>query len=128
MGYLSAEEILAAEDLETVEVDVPEWGGTVLVRPFTATERDRYELAIREAARNPDNAQIRAQFAGRVMVDEQGKRLFSDREVGKLGEKSAAPLDRIIDTVRELSGMSKGAADRAAEGFGNAPSDGSSSD
>lgn len=128
MGYLSADDILAAEDLETHEVDVPEWGGTVLVRPFTATERDRYELALREAATNPDNAQIRAHFAGRVMVDGNGKRLFGDKEVGKLGAKNAAPVDRVIDKVREISGMKKGAADKAAEDFGDAPSDGSSSD
>ena len=40
---LTRSEILAARDLGTVAVDVPEWGGTVHLRPLTGSERGRFE-------------------------------------------------------------------------------------
>ena len=43
---LSRDDILKAEDLTTEEVDVPEWGGTVLVRGLTGRERDEFEASV----------------------------------------------------------------------------------
>ena len=40
MTLLSKSAILCANDLQTEDVDVPEWGGTVRVRSFTGRERD----------------------------------------------------------------------------------------
>ena len=36
--YLSREVVLAAQDLKTEDVEVPEWGGTLLVRELTVSE------------------------------------------------------------------------------------------
>ena len=38
---LNREQILAANDVKTRIVDVPEWGGSVIVRGLTSLERDR---------------------------------------------------------------------------------------
>ena len=40
---LTRDLILKADDIQTREVEVPEWGGTVLIRALTGTERDAYE-------------------------------------------------------------------------------------
>ena len=40
---LTQEQIRAASDLKTEEVYVPEWGGSVLMRGMTGTERDAWE-------------------------------------------------------------------------------------
>ena len=40
---LTRDEILESEDLATETVSVPEWGGSVIVRALTGTERDAYE-------------------------------------------------------------------------------------
>lgn len=127
MTYLSKDDILKADDLPARDVDVPEWGGTVRVRGLTGAERDRYDFVLAAVKDDPSKAQFRADLVGRCMVDEDGKRLFSDSEVTKLAAKSGAALDRIFDVVRELSGMGKGATDKAAADFGDAPSDGSHS-
>jgi hypothetical protein len=37
---LSADAILAADDIVTEAVDCPEWGGKVLVKAMTGAERD----------------------------------------------------------------------------------------
>lgn len=125
--FLSKDDILKADDLPVEEVDVPEWGGTVRVRGLTGTERDRFEFQMAAARKDPSKSQVRAEIVGRCMVDEDGKRLFTDHEIVKLGTKSGAALDRVFDVVRDLSGMGDDAVEEAAEDFGTAPGDGSRS-
>ena len=45
MEKLTRDAILAAEDLRTEEVPVPEWGGSVIVRTLRGDDRDAYDLA-----------------------------------------------------------------------------------
>lgn len=127
MGYLTKDAILGADDLPAEDVEVPEWGGTVRVRGLTGTERDRFEFAMAAAKDRPDRVDVRAQVVGRCIVDENGERLFTDKELVKLGSKSGAALDRVFDVVRGLSGMGDQAVEGAAQDFGTAPADGSSS-
>jgi hypothetical protein len=125
MGYLSKADILESDDLPSQDVDVPEWGGTVRVRGFSGAERDRFEFAMAAAKDSPEEVNIRAQVVGRCLIDADGKRLFTDKELVKLGAKSGAALDRVFDVVRELSGMGDKALQKATADFGNAPNDGS---
>ena len=46
MTLLSKTAILCANDLQTEDVDVPEWGGVVRVRSFTGRERDAFEASM----------------------------------------------------------------------------------
>ena len=41
--FLSQQDILQAKDLETVEVEVPEWGGWLLLQEISAGDRDWLE-------------------------------------------------------------------------------------
>jgi hypothetical protein len=45
-GFLTAEMIFAAPDIETEDVFVPQWGGKVRIKGMTAAERDRFEESI----------------------------------------------------------------------------------
>lgn len=125
---LSRDDILGADDLPLKEIEVPEWGGTVWVRGMTGTERDRFEWRISQTQNKPENIQVRSEFVGRCLVDEDGKRLFTDKDAAKLGEKSGAVLDRLFDEVRAMSGMGEDEVEDAAEDFGETPSDDSPSD
>ena len=40
---LSKDAILAAKDTDVHEVDVPEWGGSILLRSMTGAQRNNYE-------------------------------------------------------------------------------------
>lgn len=105
---LSRDQILEAKDLETREVDVPEWGGTVLVRALSGTDRDAYEASlvqIRGKQQVPNLANIRAKLVARAVVDEDGSRLFSDADIKALGQKSAAALSRVFTVAAEMSGL-----------------------
>lgn len=129
MTYLSKDDILKADDLPAEDVEVPEWGGIVRVRGLTGTERDGFEFRVAAAQKNGvmGDIDLRASLVARCLVDEDGKRMFTDKEVARLGAKSGAALDRIFDKVSDLSGMGVEAVKAAAEDFGGAPVDGSPS-
>jgi hypothetical protein len=139
MTILSRDDILAADDLKTQTVDVPEWGGSVIIRALSGEERDGFEesLTVRRPAlfgpnkgqmqSVPDPSNIHAKLVARSIVGEDGKRLFTDGDVVALGAKSSAALQRCWDVAAELSGTTDDAAE-AAEGNSDAvPSDGSTS-
>ena len=125
--YLSADDILKADDLPVEDFEVAEWGGIVRVRGLTGTERDRFEFKMAAARNDPSKIQVRADVVGRCIVDVDGKRVFTDRQIDALGNKSGAALDSVFDIVRRLSGMDDSAVEDAAEDFGDDPSDSSSS-
>jgi len=110
--YLSADDILNAEDLKPEPVDVPEWGGTVLVRGMTGTERDQFEAAMLKdnmSGVSKDKAMdnYRARLAAATIVDENGARLFrGDAVVKRLGAKNAQALTRVVEVSSRLSGLS----------------------
>src|SRR4051812_29809096 len=81
---LSRDQILEAKDLETREVDCPEWGGSVLVRALSGRERDAWEASLvqmRGKQQVPQMGNVRAKLVVRCCVDENGERLFSDADV-----------------------------------------------
>jgi len=104
---LTAEQILKADDLsERVEVDVPEWGGSVYVQIMSGSARDRWELTTAKALDKPGTANVRAGLCVATICDEKGKRLFSDGQVAALGAKSSAALDRVYAVAKKLNKIS----------------------
>ncbi|MFF8942844.1 hypothetical protein ACF1A5_11345 [Streptomyces sp. NPDC014864] len=110
--FLSADDILNADDLQREAVEVPEWGGSVLVQGMSGTERDRFEASMLNKNMNgvdKDKAmeRYRARLAAACLVDQDGKRLFrSEAETRRLGEKSAQALTRVVEVASRLSGLS----------------------
>ena len=116
---LSRDDVLKADDLVTEEVDVPEWGGTVLVRGMTGRERDEFELSVMDQRSGRANlANGRAKIVIRCTVDDDGKRLFDAADVDVLGAKSAAALDRVFAVASRLSALGPGDVEELAGNFG----------
>lgn len=110
MAKLTKEQILQASDKVTEEVEVPEWGGEVLVRNLTGKERDEYEASITLQTRQGvkvNLAQARSKLLVKTIVGEDGERLFDDKDIQLLGDKSAQALQRVFDVATRLSGLSK---------------------
>jgi hypothetical protein len=110
MSFLSRDQILNAVDIVTEEVDVPEWGGKVLVRGLSGTERDQLEATLVQMKGKNSTANLknlRAKLVVLAVVDETGKRLFGEDDVTALGKKSAAALDRVYTKAALLSGISE---------------------
>ncbi|MGW0579638.1 hypothetical protein ACWD25_27565 [Streptomyces sp. NPDC002920] len=131
---LTGKQILEAEDTKTEPVDIPDWGGEVLVRGLTGAERDDYEASIQQIRPRPDGSKevvwvrgnARARLLVKCLIDDQGNRLFKDSDAPALGKKNGAILDRLYDVAAELSGMGD-AAEKEIEGNSEAASGGDSS-
>ncbi|MDF4024134.1 phage tail assembly chaperone [Luteibacter sp. PPL201] len=131
-SLLSKDQILAADRKKFVDVPVKEWGGTVRLQELSASDRDLWEseqitmLADGSGAKfNPKHA--RARLIVRSLVDEQGRRLFSDDEVASVGSLSASTAQKLFNHARKLNAITN---DDMKELEGNsdaAPSAGGSS-
>jgi hypothetical protein len=114
---LNKDAILSANDLPTETVDVPEWGGQVVIRSMTGKERDEFEQSIvttNGKSRETNMQNIRARLCALTMVDEAGNRLFDSADAEKLGGKSAKALDRVFAVAQKLNGLSSGDVDELA--------------
>ncbi len=126
---LTAEQILAASDIETEAVDVPEWGGKVFVRGLSSVEVDNYNrsLVVMDKRGNTtvgrlDN--VRASLVVRCLVDEDGERLFQDHQAKELGKKASAVIQRLWEVARRLSRMDDAQEELEVEVFGDPQDDG----
>jgi hypothetical protein len=131
VSYLSRDQVLGADDRQTEDVPVPEWGGTVRVRALSGVERDAYEAGIvslqGDGSKVVNLKNLRGRLVSLSCVDEDGSRIFTDEDAISLGDKSAAALERVFDVARKLSGLSEDDVKELAEGFAPAPNDGSTS-
>ena len=125
MSLLSKTAILAAQDLQTEDVEVPEWGGAVRVRSFTGRERDAFEASMVRGDgrdRRVDLTNMRARLVGLTVIDESGQRLFTDEEADLLGAKSGAALDRIFAIAQKLNGLSGADVEELSKNSSGVPS------
>ena len=114
MNILSKDAILAADDLPRETVSVPEWGGEVLVRTMSGTDRDAFEASLLEKDGRMEN--VRARLVALTLCDFQGDRLFDDSEIAALGRKSARALDRVFSVAQRLNGIGVEQVDAAKKG------------
>ena len=131
MTLLDKAAILAADDLVTEDIEVPEWGGRIRVRSLTGAERDAYDAESWRRSQNPNSSALddfRVRRIAKAIVGEDGKRLFTDSEIALLGKKNGAVLDRIDDVVVRLSGLSGETRTNALADLKDDPSGGSGSD
>lgn len=127
---LSKSDILKASDLVFEDVEVSQWGGVVRVVAMSGTERDRWEaelVEVRNGKRVLKQKNVRASLVARSIVGEDGKRLFTDEEIGELGRKSAAGLAVVFRVAQRLSGVSEDEMGELEKNSKAAPGDDSSS-
>ena len=113
MAVLTRSQILEVKDFpEAVRVSVPEWGGDVLIRSMSASERDMYEQDL-VAARvgNKDTGvkvtNVRARLLAFVIVDEEGNLLFSEDDIVALGKKSIVAVDRVFAKAQNMNALTQ---------------------
>lgn len=132
MALLGRNQILDAKDLQTEDVPVPEWGGEVRIRMLTGEERDAYEASMvelkKDGSAKANRENVRARLLVLCIVNEQGEQMFNRADIKLLGRKSAKALERVINKVNEMNGISEQDIEALAEGFDNAPSEDSTTD
>ena len=122
---LSREEILAAKDIKTEIVPVPEWGGAVRIKALDGKERDDYEESVmtkgKKGAMDIISRRLRVKLLAVSIVDEKGVRMFTEDDVELLAGKSAAAIDRVFKVAQRLSGLGEDQVVEAQEVLKAAP-------
>lgn len=119
--FAGRDAILAADDLPTEDVWVPEWNTHVRIRALTPDDRDTWEasMVILDAKGAPvgQNAKgMRARLVVRCIINpDTGERMFSDEDAAILGSrKNGTAVDRLYGACVTLSKLSKKDLEEAA--------------
>ncbi len=106
LRLLKKAEFLGRSDVQYLDVPVPEWAEDgvipiVRIKTLTNTEKEEFENAIaKQGADGIAKTEIRglrAKFLVKVIVDEEGKRVFDDSDAAALGQKSSSAIGRLFD-------------------------------
>lgn len=107
---LSAEQILGMDDLNTIDVEIPEWPvngepGLVRLKTMSAREALNFQKQMSASPKNRDDAMINVVVMS--AVDEAGTRIFTAKQVEQLRDKSIKVFTRLQKAAMELNGFSE---------------------
>ncbi len=111
---LSLEDIFAIKDVNVKAVNVPEWGGTVYDKAWTAGEREKFEKSILTEDGKINRDGFRAKAVALSLCNSEGALLFQNGEIDQLQKKSASANDRIF-AAADLQKNITGEAEKEAE-------------
>lgn len=109
---LTADDILAANDLTIIKIEVPEWGGTVCFKTMPADEFIRFQ----QMADTPAKDSAWVKILSLCACDEKGNLLFTAQQLGMLKTKSTAVFLRLQKQLLALNGIE----DKTKEAIKNA--------
>jgi len=96
-----ADDILAADQTQSVKVHVPEWKCDVWIRTLPLGDLQAWELeCLRSKGEGVD--EYRTRYLSKCLVDADGKPLFSNDQLKKLSGKVGAKLFKIAQRHNEL--------------------------
>ena len=107
--YLTAEQILEMDDLNTMDVEVPEWPvdgepGVIRLKTLTAREALTFQKQMQTSAKAREDAMVAIVVLSGV--DGGGNRLFNAKQVELLRDKSVKVFTRLQTAAMELNGFS----------------------
>lgn len=95
--------ILEADDRNYEVVECPEWGVTVRVYSMSTGDKTRFLKAVSATGELPDDYFSRLVYL--CACGEDGIRLFNEKDIELLQEKSAAVTKRITDVAIQINGL-----------------------
>lgn len=96
-----ADDILAADQTQSVTVHVPEWRCDVWIRTLPLGDLQAWELeCLRSKGDGVD--EYRTRYLSKCLVDADGKPLFSNEQLKKLSGKVGARLFKIAQRHNDL--------------------------
>jgi hypothetical protein len=123
---LTAADILAAVDYQIELVPVPEWGGSVYVREFSAAHREQFDTLLTAGADDEgeggevkaDVRNVRCRVVALTVCDVKGDLLFTVEQAEQLATKSDAAVGRVWEVAARLNKLRR--KDREDEKKGSA--------
>jgi len=116
---LNKESIINAVDIKAIEVDVPEWGGNVLVKPLSVGDRDEFTAWVTDNEGKINARDFMTKLVLISLVDKSSNRLFTNDELSVLSKKSAKVIERLFKQIQEVSGLGEEALQEAKKTLKN---------
>lgn len=125
MAFLTREQILNMKDLPEEIVNVPRWGGDVVVRGASAFDREAYDQAVYITKEEDGKTKVvfnnsikaKIKLVVKCVFDGEGKRVFQDTDEEALGNKLSGPINKIFKIIQNLSAMGDEAETTIAKNF-----------
>lgn len=96
-----ADDILAADQAQTLKVNVPEWKCDVYIRSLPLGELQAWELAcLRSKGEGVDD--YRTRYLSKCLVDADGKELFTSDQLKRISGTVGARLFKIAQKHNDL--------------------------
>ena len=105
---LDKKSILKNNKLKTQVVNVPEWGGDIIVSELTGTARDAWEsdiISMSDDGGKINGINTRAKLIVISVVDEEGNLIFDEEDIEEVGNLSATALNRVFTVASKLSAL-----------------------
>lgn len=102
-AILTREQILGADDLPHVEVEIPEWGGAVYVKRLTAKER----LELSGQAGGKEGLTFMACVVIACVVDADNRPLLEPSDADALAGKAGSVVQRLFNYADTLNGFTQ---------------------
>lgn len=112
MTQLTVEQIIAAKDLGEESVDMPEWGGTVLIRGLGYGEWVDLREAATVGERQDERLMARLLFAA-ALVDPP----LTEEQAGMMVDKSSTAVTRLVEAIVNMSHVDESAITEAEATF-----------
>lgn len=97
---LTLEQIVGADDRPTKTVEVPEWGGAVVIRALSK----RQQQEVRAASRDTDGNLDANRWEDAMLVASLVEPEVDAAQLALLKEKSGAAVEAIVQAIVELQG------------------------
>lgn len=111
MPILSRDQILAAGRRDVITIDIPEWGGSVCLRPLSGAE-----VTAIYADETRDRTAITQAVVAASICDESGDRLFAPADAPALFDKAYAGLSALTSKALEINRLTAEASTAAGKG------------
>ena len=98
---LGLDQIMAVDDCDVVDFEVPEWGGVIGLKPLSIGDREKCEKA--SMSDGSTNNHAMAMMVSLSVVDEKGEQMFTDAKVNDLKKKKAEIIARIFKKCLEIN-------------------------
>lgn len=100
MAALTREQILGIKP-KLQELEVPEWGGHVYLRPMNPAIAVQFSERLK--ANNNDSIGLMVLYS---VCDSEGNRFFTEEDLTNLAEKDLPGMNRIAKAAVEINGFS----------------------
>ena len=103
---LSFTDIIAADDIETREVSIPAWNGSIIVKVFTKAEQQQIRRDMAAASTSGDKVDADA-FEKYVILTGLKEPALSAEQYTLLMEKSSIAMQQLLDAILNINGLTE---------------------